>query len=65
MASVPILSITGLYSYDTSAHLVDDLLDRSDQNRSHALFLVDHDTLDNINNMFGREADDAVIAHTT
>lgn len=54
MALVPILSITGLYSYDTIAHLVDDLLDRSDQNRSHALFLVDHDTLDNINNMFGR-----------
>lgn len=54
MALVPILSITGLYFYDTIAHLVDDLLDRSDQNRSHALFLVDHDTLDNINNMFGR-----------
>lgn len=65
MASVPILSITGLYSYDTIAHLVDDLLDRSDQNRSHALFLVDHDTLDSINNMFGREAGDAVIAHTS
>ena len=65
MASVPILSTTGLYSYETIAHLVDDLLDRSDQNRSHALLLVDHDTLDNINNMFGREAGDAVIAHTT
>lgn len=65
MALVPILSTTGLYSYETIAHLVDDLLDRSDQNRSHALLLVDHDTLDNINNMFGREAGDAVIAHTT
>ena len=32
--------------------------------RSHALLLVDHDTLDNINNMFGREAGDAVIART-
>ncbi|HIT45632.1 MAG TPA: diguanylate cyclase [Candidatus Aphodovivens excrementavium] len=65
MASFPLSSSNGLYSYETIAHLADDLLSKSDQNRSHALFLVDHDTLDNINKAFGRDVGDAVIQHTT
>lgn len=64
MASVSISSANGLYSFDTIAHLVDDLLSRSDRRRSHALFLIDHDALDGINDRFGRATGDAVIAHT-
>ena len=65
MASFSLSSTTGLYAYETIEHLADDLLATSGQERSHALFVVDHDTLDDINLRFGREAGDAVITHTT
>ena len=65
MAAFLISSPTGLYSLETIEHLVDDLLMHSDRSRTHALFLVDHNGLDAINDKYGREAGDAVIEHTT
>lgn len=54
----------GLYTQQTIAKLVNDLLADSQAGRTHALFIVDHDTLDNINASYGREAGDEVIEHT-
>lgn len=65
MASFSLSSATGLYAFDTIERLVNDLLTQSDQKRTHALFVVDHDALDAINAKYGREAGDAVIMHTT
>lgn len=65
MASFSLSSATGLYAFDTIERLVNDLLTQSDQKRTHALFVVDHDALDAANAKYGREAGDAVIMHTT
>lgn len=65
LASFSLSSATGLYAFDTIERLVNDLLTQSDQKRTHALFVVDHDALDAINAKYGREAGDAVIMHTT
>lgn len=68
MASFSLSSATGLYAFDAIERLVNDLLAQSDQKRTHALFVVDHDALDAINAInakYGREAGDAVIMHTT
>lgn len=59
------ISKNGLFAYDTVARLTDDLLGKIDQDRSHALLLIDHDSLDAINATYGRWVGDSIIEHTS
>lgn len=61
MARSPFAPAMGMCSYETMVHLVDDLLSHSPRDRSHALFIIDHDTLDAIKTAFGCEVGDAIL----